>query len=82
MWHVIYKILTDNISGNFHFLKSLTIISNPEPGENYTEILNGLKYVRPGNGFQPHNQIDFFNKQEVNGPNEHAMFNFLKVIHI
>uniref|UniRef100_A0A8C2E346 glutathione peroxidase n=1 Tax=Cyprinus carpio TaxID=7962 RepID=A0A8C2E346_CYPCA len=47
-----------------------------EPGKNI-EILSGLKYVRPGNGFVPNFQL--FEKVEVNGVNEHALFTFLKV---
>uniref|UniRef100_A0A8C2HDN7 glutathione peroxidase n=1 Tax=Cyprinus carpio TaxID=7962 RepID=A0A8C2HDN7_CYPCA len=46
-----------------------------EPGKNI-EILSGLKYVRPGNGFVPNFQL--FEKVEVNGVNEHALFTFLK----
>uniref|UniRef100_A0A8C2E4S9 Glutathione peroxidase n=1 Tax=Cyprinus carpio TaxID=7962 RepID=A0A8C2E4S9_CYPCA len=49
-----------------------------EPGKNI-EILSGLKYVRPGNGFVPNFQL--FEKVEVNGVNEHALFTFLKVGH-
>jgi len=40
------------------------------------EILNALKYVRPGNGFVP-NAI-MFDKVEVNGENEHPLFTHLK----
>eukprot|EP00088_Acartia_fossae_P019277 TRINITY_DN21243_c0_g2_i1.p1 TRINITY_DN21243_c0_g2~~TRINITY_DN21243_c0_g2_i1.p1 ORF type:complete len:138 (-),score=25.58 TRINITY_DN21243_c0_g2_i1:215-628(-) len=40
------------------------------------EILNALKYVRPGNGFEP--KADMFDKVEVNGDNEHPLFTFLK----
>uniref|UniRef100_A0A0B7ABP2 Glutathione peroxidase n=1 Tax=Arion vulgaris TaxID=1028688 RepID=A0A0B7ABP2_9EUPU len=47
-----------------------------EPGSNGTEILNGIKYVRPGNGFVPNFQI--FEKVEVNGNNEHKLFTYLK----
>ncbi|KAF4104993.1 hypothetical protein G5714_014324 [Onychostoma macrolepis] len=46
-----------------------------EPGEN-NEILSTLKYVRPGNGFVPNFQL--FEKVDVNGVNEHALFTFLK----
>ena len=47
-----------------------------EPGTNQ-EILNGLKYVRPGNGFQPN--FPFFEKVEVNGDKEDRIYTFLKV---
>uniref|UniRef100_A0A673JP35 Glutathione peroxidase n=1 Tax=Sinocyclocheilus rhinocerous TaxID=307959 RepID=A0A673JP35_9TELE len=47
-----------------------------EPGKN-NEILSALKYVRPGNGFVPNFQL--FEKVDVNGVNEHALFTFLKL---
>jgi len=40
------------------------------------EILNALKYVRPGNGFEP--KAIMFDKIEVNGENEHPLFKWLK----
>uniref|UniRef100_A0A6I8NQH6 Glutathione peroxidase n=1 Tax=Ornithorhynchus anatinus TaxID=9258 RepID=A0A6I8NQH6_ORNAN len=40
------------------------------------EILNSLKYVRPGNGFEPH--FVLIQKCEVNGQNEHPVFSYLK----
>lgn len=46
-----------------------------EPGKN-NEILSALKYVRPGNGFVPNFQL--FEKVDVNGVDEHALFKFLK----
>lgn len=46
-----------------------------EPGANY-EILNTLKYVRPGNGFVPNFQL--FETGDVNGDHEQALFTFLK----
>ena len=47
-----------------------------EPGEN-SEILNGLKYARPGGGFQP--LFELTEKTEVNGENEHPFYSHLKV---
>jgi len=47
-----------------------------EPGSNATEIVNGIKYVRPGNGFEPN--FPMFAKVEVNGEKEHPLFAFLK----
>lgn len=47
-----------------------------EPGKN-SEILHGLKYVRPGNGYQPN--FPLFKKRYVNGKNEDKIFTFLKV---
>lgn len=40
------------------------------------EILNSLKYVRPGNGFEP--KIDIFGKISVNGKDAHPLFVYLK----
>jgi len=40
------------------------------------EILNALKHVRPGNGFEP--KCEMFDKVEVNGENEHPLFTYLK----
>ena len=48
-----------------------------EPGDNGTEILNSLKYVRPGNGFEPN--FELTEKIDVNGPNEHPLYTYLKV---
>lgn len=50
-----------------------------EPGENAEEILNGLKYVRPGNGYELPRNLKMLEKCEVNGKNENKMFTFLKV---
>lgn len=48
-----------------------------EPGANGTEIMNCLKYVRPGNNFQP--MFPLFEKLEVNGKNEHPLYTYLKL---
>lgn len=40
------------------------------------EVLNLLKYVRPGNGFEPN--IEMFCKVDVNGEDAHPVFKFLK----
>ena len=50
-----------------------------EPAAN-DEIINGIMYVRPGNGFIPHKKIHFFEKSQVNGANETALYTNLKVI--
>lgn len=47
-----------------------------EPGSGADEILNGIKYVRPGGGFVA--DFDFFQKIDVNGDNEHPFYTFLK----
>uniref|UniRef100_A0A8C9CT35 Glutathione peroxidase n=1 Tax=Phocoena sinus TaxID=42100 RepID=A0A8C9CT35_PHOSS len=46
-----------------------------EPAKN-SEILLGLKYVRPGGGFVPNFQL--FEKGDVNGEKEQEIFSFLK----
>ena len=47
-----------------------------EPGKE-SEILNGLKYVRPGNGFAPN--FTLTSKTEVNGVGQVRIYKFLKV---
>lgn len=47
-----------------------------EPGETAEEILNCLRYVRPGDDFKTNFKL--FNKCNVNGMNESKVFNFLK----
>lgn len=48
-----------------------------EPGENH-EILNGIRYVRPGNDFQLPQNVQMFAKVEVNGQKQNPLFEFLK----
>ena len=48
-----------------------------EPGGNDLEVLNGIRYVRPGNNFQP--KMTMFRKVEVNGAREHPLYTHLKV---
>ncbi|KAK3739405.1 hypothetical protein RRG08_051274 [Elysia crispata] len=52
------------------------IFLKQEPGANGTEILNGVKYVRPGGGFEPNFQL--FEKIDVNGNKEHKLYTYLK----
>jgi len=40
------------------------------------EILNSLKYVRPGNGFEP--EFDMMAKVTVNGVDAHPLYKYLK----
>ncbi|XP_071829256.1 glutathione peroxidase 2-like [Apostichopus japonicus] len=47
-----------------------------EPGENKYEIMNCLKYARPGYGYAPNFPI--FSKIEVNGKDEIGLFTHLK----
>ena len=48
-----------------------------EPAENKYELVNGLKYVRPGHGFEPNFQL--FEKRDVNGEKEDEIYTFFKV---
>ena len=52
-------------------------IFQQEPGANADEIYNAIKYVRPGNNFEPN--FLMMKKIEVNGEDEHPLFTFLKV---
>ncbi|KAK3856525.1 hypothetical protein Pcinc_037160 [Petrolisthes cinctipes] len=47
-----------------------------EPAFSPEELLNGVRHVRPGNGFTPN--FTMFSKIEVNGENEHPLYTFLK----
>ena len=40
------------------------------------EVLDVLKYVRPGNGYEP--KFPMFSKMDVNGTGESEIFTFLK----
>jgi len=46
-----------------------------EPGASAEEIINGIKYVRPGGGFTPNFQL--FKKIEVAGENQHPLYSYL-----
>jgi len=48
-----------------------------EPGWNGTEIMNGIKYVRPGGGFVP--AFPMVEKMDVNGVTQHPLYTYLKV---
>nr|KAI8767105.1 glutathione peroxidase-like [Biomphalaria glabrata] len=63
--------------------RNFTILAFPcnifglqEPGANATEIYNGIKYVRPGNGFTPN--FTLMQKILVNGDSEHPLYTYLK----
>lgn len=47
-----------------------------QENSNGQEILNALKFVRPGNGFEP--KAIMFDKIQVNGEGEHELFAWLK----
>jgi len=48
-----------------------------EPGRN-NEILNGLRYVRPGNNFSLTAGVTVFGKGDVNGEKTSALYRYLK----
>ena len=48
-----------------------------EPAANKYELINGLKYVRPGHGFEPN--FPLMEKRDVNGEKEDEIYTFLKV---
>ena len=48
-----------------------------EPAKDKYELLNGLKYCRPGHGYVPIFKLS--RKIEVNGPGELPLYTFLKV---
>ncbi len=52
--------------------------AHQEPGNDAEEIYNGLKYVRPGRGFEP--QMALLMKRDVNGRNEDKLYSWLKVM--
>ena len=60
------------------FLKGMVPSCSSLPQENAKneEILNSLKYVRPGGGFEPN--FTLFEKCEVNGKQAHPLFVFLR----
>lgn len=47
-----------------------------QTNESEAEFLNTLKYVRPGNGFEPNFEV--FSKVNVNGAQSHPLFRFLR----
>lgn len=47
-----------------------------EPGVTASEIINGIKHVRPGGGFEP--KMTLFKKTDVNGADEDPIYTFLK----
>jgi len=49
-----------------------------EPGRDATEILNGLKYVRPAQGYTPHKNLTMMLKGDVNGVSEIPLYTYLK----
>ncbi len=72
-------LLTDSLLTCRYLLYCITycaiLVAQQENCKN-DEILLSLKYVRPGNGFEPKFQL--LEKLEVNGENAHPLFVFLK----
>ena len=49
-----------------------------QTNENNDEILNTLKFVRPGDGFEPADGVTLFEKSDVNGADAAPLFKWLK----
>ena len=49
-----------------------------QTNENNDEILNTLKFVRPGDGFEPADGVTLFEKTDVNGADAAPLFKWLK----
>lgn len=49
-----------------------------QTNEGNEEVLNTLKYVRPGNGFEPAEGVDLFAKVDVNGAEAHPLFKWMR----
>lgn len=47
-----------------------------QSNENDDETLNMMKYVRPGNGFEP--KFEVMSKVNVNGANSHPLFKWMR----
>ncbi|KAB1277182.1 Glutathione peroxidase 2 [Camelus dromedarius] len=86
-WHLyLGKSLTCNmayIAKSFYDLSAISLDGEkllifllPQENCQNEEILNSLKYVRPGGGFQP--TFTLVQKCDVNGQNEHPVFAYLK----
>jgi len=64
------------------FGEKLVILAFPtnqfghQENSNGEEIMNSLRHVRPGNGFEP--KAIMMDKVEANGENEHPVFKWLK----
>ena len=53
--------------------------AHQEPAKNTTELKNGLKYVRPGDGYKP--LFEIMNKTDVNGVKQNDVYKYLKVFY-
>ncbi|CAB1415354.1 unnamed protein product [Pleuronectes platessa] len=73
-----YELTAKLLSGeafSFAALKGKVVLVENENCKN-EEILNCLKYIRPGNGFEPKFQL--LEKVDVNGKDAHPLFDYLK----
>jgi len=68
--------LCEKFPDNFAVLAFPTNQFGHQENSSGKEILNALKHVRPGGGFEF--KGDLFDKVEANGENEHPLFTFLK----
>lgn len=41
-------------------------------------LIKGLQYVRPGNDYRPHKNMHIYGKLNVNGDEQHPLYEFLK----
>ncbi|RXG54999.1 hypothetical protein Avbf_11825 [Armadillidium vulgare] len=51
------------------------LFQKAEPGSGNDQIINALKYVRPGDGFEA--KLTFYQKIATNGDGDSPIFNFL-----
>jgi len=49
-----------------------------QTNESNGEILDTLKHLRPGNGFEPADGVTLFEKIDVNGDDAHPLFKWMK----
>jgi glutathione peroxidase len=49
-----------------------------QTNEGNDEFMNTLKFVRPGNGFEPAPEVTFFEKCDVNGASSLPLFKWLR----
>lgn len=65
-------------NNDFHVLGvPSNVFGLQEPGRN-SELMNGIREVRPGNGFVPGNNFFLTQKYDVNGDAEHELFTYMK----
>ncbi|CAI4223834.1 unnamed protein product [Auanema sp. JU1783] len=72
------RVIDSNANGGFSILAfPCNQFYLQEPAENH-ELMNGIMYVRPGNGWKPHQNLHIYGKIDVNGENQHPLYEFLK----